>query len=250
MSEKEVEIWKDIPEYEGYYQASNLGRIRSLDRTVLTINGQERFYKGGVMNGSVNKGYKTYSLSINGVYRTFQGSQLVAMSFLGHKPNGYKLVVDHINGNKSDDRVENLRLANHRANTSSCFRSDKDSFSSEYVGVNWNKKSSKWKAQIWHNGVSTFLGYYDTEIEASTAYQSALSKINDGSFNHNDYRPIFTSEYKGVTFQKATNKWHARITINGKSKHIGYFRTELEAHNAYQNILKDIITQKILANQK
>ena len=200
------EEWRDIPEYEGYYQASNLGRVKSLDRTVLTSNGHDRFYKGRIIEGNVQKGYRQTALSSDGIGRTFMFSQLVAMAFLEHETNGHDLVIDHINGDKSDNRVENLRIVTQRENSSTCFRPDEESFSSQYVGVNWNKKSSKWKAQIWHNGVSTFLGYYDTEIEASTAYQSALSKINDGSFNHNDYRPIFTSEYKGVTFQKATNK--------------------------------------------
>ncbi len=235
-----VEIWRDIPNYEGYYQASNLGSIRSLDRTVQTINGQERLYKGRIKKDSVsNEGYKQYSLNINGVNRTFLGSQLVAMTFLGHEPNGSTLVVDHINGDKSDDKVENLRIVSHRANTSTCFRSDRDSLSSEYAGVNWDKKLSKWGARIAHNKVQIYLGLYNTEVEASTAYQSALSKIKDGSFNHNDYKRKWTSKYKGVYFCKGNNKWQAYITINGKSKHIGLFKTELEAHHAYLKAEKE-----------
>lgn len=234
MNVKEVEIWKDIPSYEGYYQASDKGRVRSLDRTVTFSNGYDRFYKGGVMNGSVNNsGYKVHNLSINGIQRTFQGSQLVAIAFLGHKPDGYSLVVDHVNGDKLDDRVENLRIVTNRANATTCFRSDRGSFSSEYVGVSLHKSSSKWKTQIRHNGVNTRLGCYDTELEASNAYQLALSKIKDGSFNPDDYKPKFTSKYKGVYFNKPSNKWQAQIPINGKQKHIGYFNTELEAHKAY-----------------
>lgn len=251
MSEKEAEIWKDIPDYEGYYQASNLGRIRSLDRTVPTISGQERLYKEKIKKCTVsNKGYKQYSLNINGAHRTFQGSQLVAMAFLGHKPNGMDLVVDHINGDRSDNRVENLRIVTNRANISTCFRSNEDSLSSEYVGVTWHKSKSKWMARIYHARVHTHLGYHDTEIEASNAYQLALSKIKDGSFNPNDYKPTWTSEYKGIYFCKGNNKWRTQITINGKRKHIGLFKTELEAHNAYQNALKDIIAQTTLANSK
>ena len=251
MSEKEVEIWKDIPEYEGYYQASSLGRVRSLDRTVPYRNRYERFYKGRIKKVNVrNKGYKIYTLNINGVYRTFLGSQLVAMTFLGHKPDGHKLVVDHINGDKSDDRVENIRIVTQRSNTSSCFRSDKDSFSSEYAGVSWNENASKWGSRIYNNGMRTHLGYYDTEIEASKAYQLALSKIKDGSFNHNDYKPKFSSEYKGVSFHKASNKWRAEIMINGKNKYLGYFKTEIEAHQAYQNALKDITAQTTITNYK
>jgi len=236
------EIWKDVPNYEGYYQASNIGRVRSLDRTVVDSRGVKRLYKGRIIKGSVDKGYRKTTLVKDNVGRTYRFSQLVAMAFLDHKPNGHALVVDHINGVKTDDRVENLRIVSHRANTSTCFRSNEESFSSGYVGVNWDKKSSKWKAQIQHNGINTPLGYYNTEIEASTAYREALSKVKDGSFNPDDYKPKLTSKYKGVSFNKSSNKWVAQIWINGKRKHFGYFKTELEAHQAYQAKLKDIQT--------
>ena len=249
MNRKE-EVWKDIPGYEGYYQASNLGRVRSLDRTVTYSNGRESFYKGKIIKGGVNKGYKQTTLSSDGIGRNFKFSQLAAMTFLGHEPNGHELVIDHVNGDKSDDRVENLQIVTHRANSSTCFRSDRDSFSSEYAGVNWEKKLSKWRARIYHDEVHTHLGRYDTELEASNAYQEALSKVKDGSFNPDDYKPKFTSEYRGVTFYKATNKWVAQIRINGKNKYLGLFKTELEAHNAYQNVLKDITTQTTLTNSK
>ena len=237
------EIWKDVPDYEGYYQASNLGRVRSLDRNVLTTNGQERLYKGKTVKGTINnKGYRLCRLSINGVNRTFTFSQLVAMAFLGHETSGHVLVVDHKNGDRADDRLDNLRIVANRANTTTCFRSDKGSLSSEYVGVSWYECASKWLARIKHNGGSVHLGYYNTEIEASNTYQSALSKIKDGSFDCNDYKPKFTSEYKGVSFYKRDNKWLAYITINGKSKHIGLFKTEIEAHKAY---LKEEKKQKL-----
>ncbi|HAF29111.1 MAG TPA: hypothetical protein DCG75_08695 [Bacteroidales bacterium] len=49
-----------------------------------------------------------------------------------------------------------------------------------------------------------------------------------------------SSEYVGVGFHKLTNKWQSRIYINGKREHLGYFKTELEAHNVYQNKLKSL----------
>ena len=232
------EVWKDIPNYEGYYQVSDIGRVRSLDRTVIYKNGRECFYKGRIIKGIVSNGYRQTTLKKNNIGRTFKFSQLVTMAFLGHEPNGVDFVIDHINGDRSDDRVENLRIVTQRENSSTCFRSDRDSLSSEYVGVNWDKTVSKWRSQIQSKGVQTYLGYYNTDIEASNAYQEALSKVKDGSFNHNDYKPKWTSEHKGVSFHKATNKWVAQITINGKRKHIGLFKTELEAHNAYRKALK------------
>lgn len=240
----ENEEWRDVPNYEGYYQASNLGRVRSLDRTVTYSNGSDRFYKGQILKAAVSDGYKLISLSIDGESRSFKLSQIMAMTFLGHKPDGHKLVVDHINGDRSDDRVENLRIVTHRANSSTCFRSDRNSFTSTYVGVYWAKSRDRWRAQIQHDGVRTGLGYYDTEIEASKAYQSALSKIKDGSFDCNDYKPKWMSEYKGVSFHKLRNKWTATITVNGKRKHIGYFRTDLEAHEAYQDKLNELNNTK------
>ena len=48
MTEKK-EIWKDVPGYENYYQASNLGRVRSLDRTITNNNGVKKVYKGKVL---------------------------------------------------------------------------------------------------------------------------------------------------------------------------------------------------------
>lgn len=237
---KMEEIWKDVPNYEGYYQASNIGRVRSLDRIVTYSNGRKQFYKGQILKGTVSNGYKLTSLNIDGESRSFKFSQIVAMAFLGHEPDGHTMVVDHINGNRSDDRVENLRIVTNRANVSTCFRPNKESFSSSFVGVSWDKPLSKWRAQIYHNGMLTRLGYYDTDLEASSAYQSALSKINEGSFNPDDYKPKLTSKYKGVCSHKTTNKWAAKITINGKSKHIGLFKTELEAHHAYQSKLKEL----------
>lgn len=238
MNNKE-EIWKDVPDYEGYYQVSDMGSVRSLDRWVVYSNGRERFYKGIAMKQTVSKGYNITGLSKGGVIRTYKFSQLVAMAFLNHKPNGHKLVVDHINGNRADDRLENLRIVTNRANSSTCFRSNRDSFTSEYIGVGWNKENSKWMARIKFKGETTYLGYFTDEVGASNAYQLALSKIKDNSFNPNDYKPKWTSRYKGVHFDKSKDKWIVQIRINGKQKKIGLFPTELEAHHAYLKAEKE-----------
>lgn len=232
------EIWKDVPNYEGYYQASNIGRVRSLDRKVVDSRGVKRLYKGRIIKGSVDKGYRKTTLVKDNVGRTYRFSQLVAMAFLDHKPNGHTLVVDHINGVKTDDRVENLRIVTNRANSTSCFRSNEDSFSSKYVGVSWMEDMSKWRAQIKFDGKTVSLGLFTDELEASNAYQLALSKIKDGSFSPDDYKPKYSSRYKGVTFDKASGKWRARITRIGKLKHLGLFLTEIEACNAYQSASK------------
>ena len=226
------EIWKEVPNYEGHYEVSNRGNVRSMDRFVTTKNGRKRFYKGKVVKGDVNNGYRRTSFSINSKTRTYKFSQLVAMAFLGHKPNGHSLVIDHVNGIRSDDRLENLRIVTKRENTSECFRSDRDNLSSSYTGVYWCNTKSKWVSGITYDGLSVNLGVFNDEHEAYRAYQKALGKINDGSFNPDDYKPIHSSKYKGVHFNKDAKTWTGRASVDGGRVYVGQFQTEIEAYNA------------------
>lgn len=228
-----AEVWRDVPGYEGYYQVSNTGIVRSLDRTVLSKNGHERFYKGRFFEGSDVNGYKQIILSRDSKQELFYTHQLVAMVFLDHKPNGHTLVVDHIDGDRTNNNVDNLRIVTNRENSSICFKKNRDSFTSEYVGVRQDK--DKWRAQIRFNNKVIHLGYFDIELKASKAYQSALGKIKDGTFNPEDYKPKYVSKYKGVSFNKSNQKWLSRLTINGKRTYLGSFATEEEAYQAIQN---------------
>ena len=96
------------------------------------------------------------------------------MSFLGHKPNGCKIVVDHINNDKLDNRVENLQVITQRQNSTK----DKKGFTSSYAGVSWNKKDNRWRAAIFVNNKVKYLGSYKCELKAAEAYNSALNKLN------------------------------------------------------------------------
>lgn len=131
--------------------------------------------------------------------------------------------------------MENLRIVTQRENVSTCFRSNKESFTSNYAGVSWDVNTSKWKANIHNEGVNVRLGSFDDEINASSAYEDALDDIAYGVFNPETYK----RKCKGIDFNKTSGKWRARIRINKKRKHIGYFTTEVEAYNAYQKALKN-----------
>ena len=103
---------------------------------------------------------------------------LVALGFLGHvMGNGsVGLVVDHIDNNSRNNRLDNLQLITQRQNSSK----DKKGVSSKYVGVSWNKGKSKWSSSIRYKGKLIFLGYYVIEKEAHEAYQTALRRIDQG----------------------------------------------------------------------
>ena len=102
------EIWKDVIGYEGLYQVSNLGRVKSLDRYVFNSRWNIKIHKQVMFlrPHKNNKGYKLLSLTKNNKSKSFQVHRLVALAFI---PNPFnKEQVNHINGIKDDNRVENL----------------------------------------------------------------------------------------------------------------------------------------------
>ena len=222
---KQEEEFRDIPGFEGY-QVSNLGRVKSFKR------GKEM-----ILNNTINAhGYYKVGLYKNGKNITKKVHQLVAITFLGHIQNDTtEIVVDHINNNPLDNRLENLQLISQRENVSK----DRKNGASKYTGVFWDKQKNKWISKICINEKIIYLGCFNTEEEASKYYQNALKSIE----NNEEIvikKPIFSSIYKGASWCKRKNKWNCQIIINGTRKHLGYFNTELEAHQAYQNKLSEI----------
>lgn len=106
-----IEIWRDIKDYEGLYQVSNLGRVRSLDRNG---KGKGNGSKGKIIKPCLDKstGYYRVTLHKNGINKTYSVHRLVAEAFI---PNPDNLpTVDHINRIKTDNMVDNLRWASYK----------------------------------------------------------------------------------------------------------------------------------------
>lgn len=158
-----AEEWKDVVGYEGLYQISNLGNVKSLYSKKEKIL---RVFDDG-------RGYLQVGLSLNGVKKMKKIHQLVAIAFLNHIPCGYDLVVNHKNLIKADNRVENLEIVTNRENSN--LKHIKSS--SEYTGVSWDKSTNRWVSQIHINKKSITLGRFKNEIDASIAYQKALKNI-------------------------------------------------------------------------
>ena len=106
------EIWKDIEGFEGLYQVSNLGRVKGLDR----ISNGNKLKGKIILGGKDTKGYRFVCLHKNGQRSLFRVHRLVAYAFVP-QING-KDYIDHINGIRDDNRVENLRWCTHQENDS------------------------------------------------------------------------------------------------------------------------------------
>lgn len=111
------EIWKDVPGYEGFYQASNLGRLRSVDREVTCMRGEGHItrYKGKILKVRLDKdGYEKAIFSKGGKHKTPFVHRVIAATFIAN-PENYP-VINHINEIKNDNRVDNLEWCSVRYN--------------------------------------------------------------------------------------------------------------------------------------
>ena len=119
-----IEEWRDVPNYEGIYQVSNLGRVRSLDREVVYKNGRRHIYKGKILRLSLNcQGYQKAMLSVNGVHSTPRICRLVAEVFI---PNPLGLPqVNHKDEVKTNDCVDNLEWCTAKYNVNYGHRGEK-----------------------------------------------------------------------------------------------------------------------------
>jgi hypothetical protein len=213
------QIWKDIPGYEGIYQVSSFGNVKSLN---YNRTKKERLLKPGISTNS----YYNVNLYKNGKCRTFQVHQLVAICFLNHKPNGYTLVVNHIDNNQLNNYVYNLELVSPRYN-SSCHRAD--------AGVT-KILNGKYGVKIVINKKQIHLGDFTDKKDALTTYQKAVDNIDKYNGNSREFRKLLNPDYEKDrgAYKTVSGKYQAMIRINNKNIHLGHFTDKEEANRMYQ----------------
>jgi len=179
MEEIEEEIWRDIPNYEGLYQASNLGRIKSLPKLVNRDYckdnvGRSFTTKEKILKYRVNpSGYHAVCLCNNNKREYLLNHRLVAAAFLGES----SLLVNHKDSNKLNNRLDNLEYVHRRENNNHYILNNKK-IESSLIGVckyeNKNKNKTRYYSRIKINGKYIHLGNFNTEEEAHQAYLAAI----------------------------------------------------------------------------
>ena len=168
--ENNIEIWKDIDGYEGIYQISNLGNVKSLSRYINNNHNTLSLKKEIILKlGNDKDGYKLVSLTKGGISKTHKVHFLVCKAFLTQKTNEL-YVIDHINNIKNDNRINNLQYISIRENTIKDIK-NKNNFLGIY------KSGNKFCAKIVIDGVRKYLGTFNTSEEANNEYLKNLNLI-------------------------------------------------------------------------
>ena len=112
------EIWKDITNYEGMYQISSYGRVRSLDRIVGSSCGKTQHIKGKILTICYNKRVNIYEIHLrkDGKRKCFKIHRLVADAFVYNDDPVNKTTVNHIDGDRSNNKADNLEWTSYSEN--------------------------------------------------------------------------------------------------------------------------------------
>lgn len=154
------EEWFDIPNYENIYKINKKAEIK---------NSQERILKPS-LNTS---GYLKTCLTNNKVKKYFMIHQLMGLTFLkDYKLKQNKFIIDHLDNNKLNNNLENLRIVSFRENVSK----DRKNKTSKYTGVSKNKINKKYLVYINTTGKNKYLGSFENEEDAAKAYNFELKK--------------------------------------------------------------------------
>lgn len=164
--------------------------------------------------------------------------------------------VDHINGDKLDNRRSNLRRCNLVQNAQN--RKPLIKSTSKYLGVSKDKTRDKWRAMIVVDNKKLWLGRFDSEEDAANAYNQ-MAKIHFKEFANLNKLPnmVFkdkrkknkTSDYIGVHFCNRDKRFSARIVINGKRIYLGNYINEKDAAIAYNKKAIEIFGQHANLNK-
>lgn len=173
------EIWKDIDGFEGYYQISNIGNVKSLHRIVHHSNGFKTV-RERILKPTKAKGYCIVRVVKKHTNKYLTVHRLVAKSFI--KNTGNKRCVNHKNGIKTDNRVENLEWCTYKENTSHAYKTGLHKGSSfGKFGRNHHASREILQFDIQGNFIKKYGGIRDAERLTGVFHQGIVKSANGKS---------------------------------------------------------------------
>jgi len=174
------EEWRDIPGFDGYYQASNLGRIRGLERLVPSKQFGTKRIPARMMSQSISgPGYYQVMLTKFGKQRPYYVHRLVASAFIENPDN--LPAVDHIDANKLNNKIENLRWVTQKENVANTRRHGDayDGTANITNPINRAKALLSSSRPVIRNDGRCYASISDAARDIGVRRQSVLRVVND-----------------------------------------------------------------------
>ena len=168
-----MEEWKDIKGYEGLYQVSNLGRVKALSRTVPYKDGYTKTIRERILKFALSSSYRIVGLYKNSFQDVRTIHSLVWDAFGDEPRNGRHTQVDHIDGDKTNNRIDNLQLLTQRENL---IKGHKERGRELPTGV-YPTKYNTYMSRICINYKPKYLGTFANIDLAKDAYSKAKKTL-------------------------------------------------------------------------
>lgn len=237
----EYEQWKDIAGYEGLYQVSSFGRVRSLDKYIDHPKGGKAFCKGRILTGSINKqGYKRITLTKDKISINYLIHRLVAIAFIDN-PYNYQCVNHIWENQKANNNIHNLEWCTVAYNNSYGTKlqrySDKKAYVIQQIDIHTGTVIAEYKgvraAAKAVNGDATNIakacrvksynrnvkGYYwNYKDEPFVLYQEKISKaeIKQKKYNHFEDEKVIRYDFNGNVIKEYNSIKDASTELNTK----------------------------------
>lgn len=239
MENTKDEIWKDVPNYEGIYRVSNLGRVMRIWKyKAAFIKKHGITEKTYILSPIFSGGYNGVGLYKDKKYKHFSIHRIVAMAFLGFDPSVPDSFINHIDVDRFNNCVDNLEIVTARENQHRKTNNVYEGFEPcIYI------EKGLFLLKLEYLGESYYLGRYSCKDNAIKVRNIALERIDDGSFVgwfESNSTPATSPCSSRYTVRMSENCWRVAIRNKKVGRVVEYHKTENDASEAVDRLLAEL----------